>query len=809
MPVVRVFQQDESGPAEPLCFHWVYVQQGARVIVTRSDAQGRLLQLRPGAPREETRDYTTRLDLPTGTTLGLLTHDGPVPLSEQALQTLGPLFLRRVLGSPDGAGVPTPAPVTGARSVSAGAAREAPKTNTVVVTDAPPLLVPATITVTSPQALALWPLVLEPPEAAYYTDGIGQGMQAMGPDLRPILGENLTRSGNSAPRPAAALDRKPLALQLRGTAPARARNLRLQILDAQGRAVAVAASAEQAATQELTLSFDAPAGAFETTLFFENSGQLLGQLLTILVRADATPELGPALVASVLLVGVALGLKDDAVENTNGQQAGPIPTVRDERVVIDFADQSVQRTFTALRAAARARRMVVYLLKTRARPLNAADPTPVLHTEMPLWAAEVAFVGLTRQSFGRWLQLRQERLPETPAECLVQADFSLQLSWPGSDNNYPDRGPARGRTEGELTGGLSVTFRPGPNGATGEFSRRAERLLFPVDRRRLPEALLEAERDWLGQRAPAICLEWQPALVDAQGRERFLGGDGELRATVTVSNGPRTNSIVPGDLRLTSPTFRVVGDPSAPRIEDNELNALVTACVREYLADSRHHTRATAVLSEAEWISTVQVICEQESQGMQFNLLGTHLSKYTEIRFARESGTPLYGPPQGYGIAQLDPPPHANATWSLHDCVREQVIVVLRHKANAAYAKLADHLTGDRRSKAIFRREVVKRYNGGSEFEIIGGELKVCPSNGALKRKGQLVLDAQGRPQVTAFATYPNHVLERLNRNGSSDAYASVDYANGTVPLFTPASASAAAESRVRFSAEHYGTDLE
>ena len=96
---------------------------------------------------------------------------------------------------------------------------------------------------------------------------------------------------------------------------------------------------------------------------------------------------------------------------------------------------------------------------------------------------------------------------------------------------------------------------------------------------------------------------------------------------------------------------------------------------------------------------------------------------------------PLFGPPHGYGIGQLDlfGTPPAGATdeqvWSWVENLRAAVGIVLAEKAVAAWALISAHVPSplDQFTRAVFQREVVRRYNGGREFTWTGTTWAIAP----------------------------------------------------------------------------------
>jgi hypothetical protein len=86
---------------------------------------------------------------------------------------------------------------------------------------------------------------------------------------------------------------------------------------------------------------------------------------------------------------------------------------------------------------------------------------------------------------------------------------------------------------------------------------------------------------------------------------------------------------------------------------------------------------------------------------------------------------PLFGAPAGYGMGQHDPPIVSEQDlWNFREHVRYGIELIMATKGRAAYS----HLNGqhpldsnEKLDRAIFLREVVRRYNGGLEFVYENG----------------------------------------------------------------------------------------
>jgi hypothetical protein len=136
-----------------------------------------------------------------------------------------------------------------------------------------------------------------------------------------------------------------------------------------------------------------------------------------------------------------------------------------------------------------------------------------------------------------------------------------------------------------------------------------------------------------------------------------------------------------------------------------------------------------------QWIHTMQRLIRHESRGQQFlqnaRFGGSVSNRYRfgANFFADERGQPLFGAPHGYGIAQLDTPrPTIDQVFSFLENIRGAIRLTMLAKAQGAWSSLHAHFGNDQRSRAVFRREVVRRYNGHTEFIWNGTDFVIRPS---------------------------------------------------------------------------------
>ena len=516
----------------------------------------------------------------------------------------------------------------------------------------------------------------------------------------------------------------------------------------------------------------------------------------VLTPADAAASFGPVLVAMVgtgtvppvvdaflvNLCGLQVGLVDDPAADRPGRLVGEA----DEIVVVDF-DRSPQDTLPALSAQTRTRRMVRYPIANERRPLALGGP-PLLRPRMPLWMGEVALVGVSTDDLSDLLRRRfDRRQPQRGSSAAAPAGgpagtatlsfrWRLRLSWDGPDSNssglsgpvlrpdqrhtyqltvpvtpvtvsavlaYDTEGrlvDAAGRIANDPSGQLPDAYQPAP-APVG----------FPVAGRRAPVVRTGQRRSW-GRHAgavdcPTVVFEFQPAVTDGAGDEVIRGGDGLLEVDdVRLDGTPVDAGVVvgvgtpapppAGAPLLALPTFRITGRNAPVADAEAVVRAVVADHVDRHQADA--HIRP---LSRACWQETVLKIFRHESGNRfrQFDDRGAGRRSFsrqsTTWYFGHEQEMPLFGPPHGYGIGQLDffssPPRGASdeEVWNWVENVRAAALVVLDEKAVAAWAVISQHVPSplDRRHRAVFQREVVRRYNGGTEFTWTGTAWAIRP----------------------------------------------------------------------------------
>jgi hypothetical protein len=657
---------ERDGASVPLANGWVYWREGGTLKLLRTDTGGRLSSGPAGS--DDPAEYTTQFVPTAGAAIEAAYSRGSVPLPA-ALVT--PLLTR-----------------------------------TVPAAGAPPILAlpDVRLELTAPDDLSLWALSFAPHDEAYSTGALAQKAA-----LWSAQGKLTVKEHDPAPAPPARPGVR--GVTVTGRAEAGARSVTVRAL-----AVGGATLADATATPSAT-------GEFTATL----APTVFGPA-RLAVVAD-----GPARPGFAALAGHLCGVQLALVADTGATAAGPVLGEADERIEVDFL-ASPQRNLTDLSAETRARRMVRYDIATRKRPL-AAGGTAVLQPEMPLWMAELQLVGLAAPQLAALLARRGS------APLRIEVAWALTLSWDGPDANqhvlnigtraqqrHEYTLPLKGRQSVDLA--LDAGRQP-----VATLDPVPDRIPFPVDGRRLPGVTLTgAQRAWGrqgGATQPAVVVEWQPRVVDSTGKEIMRGGDGLLEATeVKFAGRP-----LEGPLRL--PAFRVRGLNPSPAAD---VDALTDALIEEY--HTAHAAEAKIqMLTLDGWKTTVKRIFKHESgQGgsRQFDNRGALRPSFGSgtkaLTYGLEDTMPIFGPPHGYGIGQLDfifgRGANEDEVWSFVENIRSAIKLLMDGKAGEAYNVVSGHLPNpiDQRTRAVFQRELVRRYNGGDEFQFEGGAFKIHPT---------------------------------------------------------------------------------
>jgi hypothetical protein len=91
---------------------------------------------------------------------------------------------------------------------------------------------------------------------------------------------------------------------------------------------------------------------------------------------------------------------------------------------------------------------------------------------------------------------------------------------------------------------------------------------------------------------------------------------------------------------------------------------------------------------------------------------------------------PLFGPPHGYGFGQLDDPPvDDKSAWSFLENIRRAIRQIFETYGLGAFNHIHGHMPAvpDQGIRAIYQRELVRRYNGGTEFRWNGHDWEIFP----------------------------------------------------------------------------------
>ena len=727
---------DGAGGRGPLAKGWVYVREvgSAKVTVYFTDAAGQLLHT-DGAVRDTPWDYTHPFTPKAGAELAMAYSRGARPLPARLL--VGPEFDQWLT------------------AITVPADELAPLT-----------LSDARIAVTQPKELELWPLlwlVSDKPEDPYLTDGLVQNIAKNQEQPAPAI------AANSAAAP------RLRGLVVQGSVDAAATSVEIELAASDGTAIMLRQSLQANAPQipRAAATLGAPAGAtrsFDATIVLDPATvpQRLGGVQIVVVRHGLDGTRFEAL--SQLLTGVQIALVDDPAPT----QRGPFLSAADEVVVVDFKGASPQASAALLAGKARVRRMVEYKIDITeglydpALPAQADTNPRIPKPRMPRWMAEAQLAGADRIALKDLMRRRAFRdsrpaasEPAPLQKLSLDLVWKLDLAWDGPDANAGSFGAAQISRPNQhhsykesITGSQSVVLRFDPNGnlvdakgapiAVGLGGELPAALadekrppFIEADRRR-PQVLVEkAQRQWGrsgGGAASCLVIEWQPILAKGD-QELIRGGNGILTLNALSLNGAGINlgrvlgkaaaAVDAGAPVARLPDFRVIGaNPSAAQV-DLLVAALVKANYKRL--QSAGASPGTMLLSLACWQAVMALIFKHESGvrggASQFDARDSGSVRYKTLYFGTESRMPIFGPPHGYGIGQLDYPlsrgPDPDEVWSFVANMNTGVRVLIEEKAAAAYGQLSGNMPNppDQRFRAVFQRQVVRAYNGGTEFQ--------------------------------------------------------------------------------------------
>lgn len=431
--------------------------------------------------------------------------------------------------------------------------------------------------------------------------------------------------------------------------------------------------------------------------------------------------------------------------------------------------------------------MVPFRFANASRPLDPAAPAGtgnpnVTKPQMPLWMAELQLVGLVQADLQTLMAQRHFLLHGTQTAPLVTLAFDLEwslgLSWDGPDINStivtgdPSFRPQqhhelqqsfpgtqhvelRFNSVGSLVDAAGTAVTVGAGGEVpGAFVPAPTAMTFPVSGRRLPQVVVTGQSRAWGRHAGAtarssMLMELQPSIVEPTSNAEILrGGDGTLALNTLRIDGARIDGGLlsdedgfrppsPDDPDCRWPPFRARG-LNPPRAD---VEALINAVVEAFFNANAAVPRI-ALLPLDVWQTTARLIILHESGKVGFKHFDTAAQR---VRFTRsstlvlgyglEGGMPIFGAPHGYGFGQLDfvfgRGPNPDEVWSFLENVRTAVRVIMDEKARAAFQRFTQGAGAAafaalplRRRRAMYRREIVRRYNGGREFtfEAFGGQ---------------------------------------------------------------------------------------
>lgn len=856
--LVRFEVQDPQGARQPLQGAWVYWQEGRTRTVLRTDQDGLVRALTSGQDASRPWSYGQPFYTQLGSQVEVYYSLGARPLPDACLDEQPSPLLRRTAAvpppapllpiGPGGAPVPVPIPV-------------APNdTNTVVVVPVAVMTLPAhKISLTRPTELSLWPVLWElpgeidlanPGRPCYPTAGLTQGSALWaGNSLNTNIVENapaaappdsVTHQGTAIP-----IRLRDRGLLVQGTTAGAATRVRVRLMNLRGEVVELRADINPNSEDrtEVVATLQPQSGGtrrFEASVFLRYEGpaasrtsgahRFFGPLQIIVNVEQGTPE--PWVESfSVQLCGCQINLCEDPIAG-NGAQRGPATGEADERIIVDFAS-SPAATRAALSNGTRQRRMVPFEIHNQQRPLDLTQPAGntnprVLRPQMPMWMADLALLGLTRQHLQDLMARRFYRqhvttssavemwfwgaaaqiaalLRKPPSTATVERTttsltmrliWEFILSWSGPDVNA-SAFPATQRSnqrhdyvhlvrheaevrmrfnqDGALVDSSLQPVAPGADGVVpGAFVQAPAAIPFPVTGRRRPQVILSTApiRTW-GRRASApaqacFLVEFQPRIVDAAGAEIIRGGDGQLRlVSLSIDGVDCAAGAVPagqGEPMARLPRFRVKGTNPAPHADVVALiDRLVSDCYNANAAQAR-----TQVLSLACWQTTARLIFQHENGGdAQFETRPSHVRRpiLNGACYGCQLDMPLFGPPHGYGFGQLDFIFHRGANeeevWSFLENLRSAVRLIMEEKAGDAYQHLSPHFPPlaqqGQLHRAIYQREIVRRYNGGREFSWNGTAWVISPS---LSQTVANTVDGSANATVpNPSLLYPNHVL--------------------------------------------------
>ena len=610
----------------------------------------------------------------------------------------------------------------------------------------------------------------------YHTGGLDQGSQLHWPTLSPALpvAENAVAPAlpdedtHHAAAPVWVRPRE-RAVHFEGTIDARATGVVIQMFDRNGNVAQLRPNIDPrvATVNQVPGTVSAPAGAtrpYSVEIFLADAVNTFGPVQLFVQSTGMMPPSVEAFTG--YLCGFQIALVDDFMANPDGLHRGPLLNEANEKLTVDFINSPFTATLPSHNQA-RLRRMNHFLLNSRDRPLDASTPVSaanprIFRPEMPMWMAEFHAVGVSPVPLTTVMALRAH-FEGAPFDLTLALTWETKLSWDGPDHltdrhhyyeyeivlpqqqtvrmHYNRAGHFADATGTDVVltdGELLSAFDPAPTALT-----------FPVAGRRLPKVLVSGQQRAWGRARTAVTkdswvIECQLKIVRMRGAdevELFRGGDGRLRLdmtmdTVDLVQAPETAPA----MRL--PCFRIRGQNPTAAQATAIRDAVVNEFVRVHAADAW-----VQLLTATEWRETARLVFQHEAGGLQFDLRPSQvrfLGHGIDLYYGSENGMPFFGGPHGYGFVQVDYGENAVGTgdehvptvdelhdelWNVVDCIRGGVRHLVNVKGHGAFRFLSGHMLADqRRMQAVFQRETVRRYNGGTEFVFHAGDWMIQPS---------------------------------------------------------------------------------
>lgn len=771
---VNTLAPEVGATPQPLKKAWVYWYDGTHFTSLRTDDTGALFAVDSGKDASKPDSYTTPFKAREQANISLFASTCAKRLPDAVLRNNLALFDRQV--------VPWADPI------------EQPSGASVVIQ-----LDEVRLSLTKPEPLSLWPVLWEPLPEGYVTDGLLQKdklwkLQQSKYKLQ-VSEDSTAVAASNAVRP------RERALVVEGLVDQRVTGVSISLLDAQGNFIGVKAGRDAVplGLPQIAATLGAPSGPtrpFSAVVYLADAAQAFGPIF-IAVQAGPMPRLLEFFFCQ--LTGVQIALVDDYGASPDGQTPGRMLGEADEVVVVDFESSPSTVSADDQRKVTRARRMVPYDHHFRNRPIVLSSGTSVVpRPEMPLWMMELQLVGTTKADLESLMALRKALLPSNPTALDFEINWSFKLEWNGPDRGMTDDPMRHFREDVTLPVGTQRASLKLLKDDKVEDTKLAEPVAYPVDNRRPPKIAVQGRtRRWgrgsTGAERDTVVIEYQPVLFAAE--EKIRGGDGRLSANaLSIAGKPVEPGLVidaasgkpaappPGTPIQALPVFRVRG------ANPPNLDALVDALVAEFVHDNSTEDYVR-LLPLAIWQVTMRSVAGHESGHRQFQ----DGSSFVE-RFAKTDGTtywygldknmPLFGPPHGYGYGQLDSPEDdvkQDTNWDVVENLRESIRILMDGAAHA-YERLQAHLpasvqndptTADRRTRAVYQRDTVRRYNSGPsvhEFTWSGTDWVINPN---MPKWANANDHSQGPYGNLA---YPNQVL------GTHVAYWQGSGANATFP---------------------------